>query len=79
MKLIVCVTLSVDVVSDIVAHLGLRSPFGWAVYERSNDVERSLSDRENIGDIVAKWEKCVPRVMLFALSFAVCASGDSFR
>eukprot|EP01114_Cavostelium_apophysatum_P013166 TRINITY_DN3125_c0_g1_i3.p1 TRINITY_DN3125_c0_g1~~TRINITY_DN3125_c0_g1_i3.p1 ORF type:complete len:2243 (+),score=811.97 TRINITY_DN3125_c0_g1_i3:147-6875(+) len=51
-----------------VESVGLVSGKGFALYEVSNDLERSLSLEENIGDVISKWENYKQVMMTHGLS-----------
>eukprot|EP01119_Soliformovum_irregulare_P011679 TRINITY_DN294_c0_g2_i4.p1 TRINITY_DN294_c0_g2~~TRINITY_DN294_c0_g2_i4.p1 ORF type:complete len:1395 (-),score=561.67 TRINITY_DN294_c0_g2_i4:6-4190(-) len=46
-----------EVFKEAYKSVGLVGAEGFALYEVSNELERSLRDEENIGDIIAKWEQ----------------------
>lgn len=50
-------TVAGEVFEKTYKAVGLQSGHGFALYEISNELERSLSWEEKIGDIISKWEQ----------------------
>jgi hypothetical protein len=51
-----------------VQSVGLRIGHGFALYECSNDLERSLHEEENICDIISKWDQYKQLMSVHGLS-----------
>ena len=44
-----------ELFDETITCVALQNAVGWAIYEASGELERSLGLEENIGDIMSKW------------------------
>lgn len=50
-------TVAQEIFGQAIKNIGLRNTQYFSLYEVSNDLERSMRDEENIGDLIAKWDQ----------------------
>lgn len=50
-------TVVAEVFAQATKSVGIQNTQSFALYEVSNDLERSLREEENLGDLIAKWEQ----------------------